>query len=57
MRTKCTCSKITINYFVGGWLAWAFACGASEERTLIAREEIVLVPDEWTGFFFFKPCY
>ena len=33
-------------------LAWALAREATEERTLLAQEEILLVPDERTEFFF-----
>jgi len=40
---------------VCGWLAWAFTCGASEQRKLLAQKENALVPDKWTGYFF-KPC-
>lgn len=51
MCQKFTCFKIVVKNLVGGWVAWVLAHGASEERKLLAQEEIVLVLDEWTGVF------
>ena len=47
MQQKFTCFKNVVKNLVGGRLAWALA---SEERKLLAREETVLIPDEWMGF-------
>jgi len=55
MPHKFTRFKIVIKNLFGGRLAWVVARRASEERKVLAREEIVLVPDERTGFFF-EPC-
>jgi len=49
-------SKLFSKYLVGGWLAWAKARGASEQRKLLAQEENALVSDEWIGSFF-KSCW
>ena len=42
--------KIIIKNLLHGQLAWALAHGASEERKLLAREEIALVSDEQMGY-------
>ena len=49
MHQKFTRFKIVIKKLVGERLAWALACGTSEERELLALEKIVLVPVEWTS--------
>ena len=50
-RAPHCCSKIIIKNLVGEWLAWALACGAREQRKLLAQKENVLVLGEWMGFF------
>ena len=51
----CAQTLLFQNYIIknlfGERLAWALANGASEERKLLAREEIVLVQDKQTFFF------
>ena len=49
MHQKFARLKIVIKTLLGGRLAWALARGASEERKLLAREEMALVPNERMG--------
>ena len=56
MCHKFTRFKIIIKNEVGGHLAWALACGASEKRKLLTQERIVVVVDKGTVFFFSSPA-
>ena len=51
------CEDLLVSNSVDGRLAWALAREASEERTLLAHEEILLVPDERTEFLFSSPDF